>query len=69
MEVRVEDDGTGFDVEAVTGQDLGARGLGLHTLRERAQLVGGRIEIDSAPGVGTRVTIDLPRSSAAGDAG
>jgi signal transduction histidine kinase len=55
--VRVEDDGPGFDAEAV-----GARpaGFGLSSVQERLDLVGGRFEIESAPGQGTRVTLEVP---------
>lgn len=59
MEVR--DDGCGFDV-AVAGPRPGH--LGLVTMRERAEVAGGRLEIDSAPGAGTVVRVTLPRSGA-----
>ena len=53
---RVRDDGCGFDVEhPPTG------GLGLAGMRERAQLVGGELEIDSAAGHGTEVRLRIPR--------
>ena len=55
--IRVEDEGAGFDPASVNG---GSSSLGLSSMRERATLVGGRVEVDSAPGAGTRVTIDLP---------
>jgi signal transduction histidine kinase len=52
--VRVSDKGRGFDT-AVKGT-----GFGLAGIRERAGLLGGTAEIDSAPGVGTTVTARLP---------
>lgn len=55
--VRVEDDGVGFDVDARAGQPAG---FGLVGIRERLALIGGRFEIDSAPGRGTRVTLSVP---------
>jgi signal transduction histidine kinase len=55
--VRVEDDGTGFDVAAVSAAPVG---FGLSSIRERLRLVGGRFEVDSAPGAGTRVTVGVP---------
>ncbi|HEX8384904.1 MAG TPA: PAS domain S-box protein [Rubricoccaceae bacterium] len=55
--VRVEDDGAGFDVAAVAAR---AGGFGLPSVHERLRLVGGRFEVDSAPGAGTRVTLAVP---------
>jgi signal transduction histidine kinase len=52
--VRVSDKGRGFDT-AVKGA-----GFGLLGIRERAGLLGGTAEIDSAPGLGTTVTARLP---------
>jgi signal transduction histidine kinase len=58
-EVRVEiaDDGCGFDVG---GTLLGRDGFGLHTMQERLTLIGGTLQIDSAPGRGTRVVALVP---------
>lgn len=57
---QVADNGRGFDVEAVESS-YGSRGsLGLINLKERAQLVGGNISIESAPGQGTKVTLLVP---------
>ncbi len=57
---QVMDDGGGFDVKAVE-KDYGSRGsLGLLNLKERAELVGGTLNIESAPGRGTRVTLLVP---------
>jgi two-component system sensor histidine kinase UhpB len=49
--VSVEDDGRGFDVDDV----LSGNALGLFEMRERAIAAGGRLEIDSRPGAGTRI--------------
>ncbi len=56
--VRVEDDGAGFDTEAV--QAVGLGGFGLSSVRERLDFVGGRFEAESKPGRGTRVTLSFP---------
>lgn len=57
---RVDDDGSGFDVSA-TLADYSTRGsLGLLQMRESARLAGGRLEIDSSPGQGTRVRLWIP---------
>ncbi|MBM4421905.1 MAG: sensor histidine kinase [Chloroflexi bacterium] len=55
----VEDNGKGFDVGAALAQQE-SKHIGLRTLRERAELLGGLLLVDSTPGQGTRVEIDLP---------
>jgi two-component system nitrate/nitrite sensor histidine kinase NarX len=53
----IEDDGVGFDHAATSSsQD----GYGLFTMRDRAALLGGTVDIASAPGHGTRVTVTVP---------
>jgi signal transduction histidine kinase len=60
IRVEVEDTGVGFDP-----RDLGhSTGLGLRSVREWADLIGGRLSIDSAPGAGTRVALTLPADGA-----
>jgi two-component system, NarL family, sensor histidine kinase DevS len=54
FEVIVSDDGSGFDPEEVRS------GLGLRGMQERAELVGGKLEIRSAPGTGTTVALRIP---------
>jgi signal transduction histidine kinase len=54
--LEVDDDGHGFDPARTTGT-----GQGLRNLRERAESLGGRAEIDSTPGQGTRVRVTIPR--------
>jgi two-component system, NarL family, sensor histidine kinase UhpB len=54
VELRVSDDGRGFD-PAVRG-----RGLGLVGMAERARLVGGELDVRSAPGGGTTITLRVP---------
>lgn len=53
----VEDDGRGFDVEQAGD---GNSPLGLIGMRERAQIVGGNLEIESVPGHGTSVFVTVP---------
>ena len=54
----VEDDGLGFD-PALPGRAEFPR-FGLATMRERAESIGGQLRIDSSPGKGTRVTVEVP---------
>jgi signal transduction histidine kinase len=54
LQVLVEDEGAGFDVSAVR------TGAGLGGMRERVTILGGELEIVSAPGSGTRVSAQLP---------
>jgi len=57
---EVKDNGQGFDLEDVESS-YGSRGsLGMINLKERAELVGGTINISSVPGRGTRVTLLVP---------
>jgi PAS domain S-box-containing protein len=58
-QVTILDDGVGFDPALLTGADGQKYGLGF--MRERAQEVGGSVEIHSAPGAGTQVLICVPR--------
>jgi signal transduction histidine kinase len=58
--VEVEDDGIGFDLVAVTISPDSERGLGLMGMRERAELLGGQVDISTAPGYGTQVQIYVP---------
>jgi PAS domain S-box-containing protein len=56
----VEDDGSGFDVEAVMCEPIKKRGLGLLGMRERVALVDGTLNIEASPGVGTTVFVRIP---------
>ncbi len=56
----VEDDGCGFDAERLMNGPLGEHSLGLHGMRERAELVGGTLTVESAPGRGTSVFVEVP---------
>ncbi len=56
----VADDGTGFDL-AATRRD--SHRLGLTSMRERAEALGGTVHVDTAPGRGTRVTLEVPGAS------
>ncbi len=55
--LEVSDDGAGFDP---ADPGLRSRRLGLTSMEERARRLGGRLEIRSAPGAGTRVRLEAP---------
>ena len=55
LELRVRDDGQGFELDGVE------LGLGLNGMAERARLVGGSLSVDSRPGAGTSVVLEVPR--------
>ena len=59
VQAVIEDHGRGFDVAAVLDGPPSRR-LGLQGMRERATLVGGTVELESAPGAGTTVFVRLP---------
>ena len=59
--VSVEDDGSGFELtEALASPD--ADRLGLATMRERVEMLGGQIHFDSGLGRGTKISFELPVS-------
>ncbi len=62
VRLEVSDNGTGFAF-AEEG-----KGLGLSGMRERALLVGGTLEIDSRPGKGTSVVLEVPAGERTADA-
>lgn len=65
--LEIADNGVGFDPQAV-GSHYERRGsLGMINLRERTELVDGLLNIDSAPGRGTRVQVYIPLSPQAAD--
>ncbi len=60
VRITVEDDGAGFDPETIRPGTDARGGFGLFGVRERIEYLGGRLEIDSAPGRGTRATLVAP---------
>lgn len=59
VRVSVDDNGRGFDPDAVQQ----GTSLGLKLIRERAEMLGGNFEVDSAVGRGTRITFAVPARS------
>ena len=60
LTLAIVDDGVGFDVDAMS-----AEGLGLISMRERLEPLGGTLEIHSRPGTGTRLKVFVPSSPSA----
>jgi signal transduction histidine kinase len=59
LSVIVEDDGAGFDPAAVA-RDGTTPHLGLSGIRERLSLIGGTMVMESEPGCGTTIFINVP---------
>jgi signal transduction histidine kinase len=56
---RVEDDGEGFDPRAVE-EATPSWGVGLRSMRERLEMLGGSLRVESEPGAGTKVEMRVP---------
>ena len=65
--LEIEDDGVGFDVAAVNRTYEKRSSLGMVNLRERAELVSGLLNLQSAPGKGTKVLVYIPLTEEASD--
>jgi signal transduction histidine kinase len=60
LRLVVADDGIGFDLERLAEPD-GSRGWGLLSMTERAEAVGGHCRIETGPGQGTQVIVEVSR--------
>jgi signal transduction histidine kinase len=60
IQIGIEDDGVGCDISQVDSRMNKARGFGLFSIRERFNHLGGRVDVQSKPGEGTRVILLLP---------
>lgn len=67
LQVRISDNGQGFDVIKVTGIEESGRGRGVFSMKERVALLGGACKIESQPGRGTTVRAIVPISWGAED--
>jgi signal transduction histidine kinase len=57
--VRVKDNGKGFDPDAVIKSKKAGGGFGLMNMKERAELIGGKVEIVSSSGTGTELLLEI----------
>jgi signal transduction histidine kinase len=60
IKILVADKGTGFEPTKIQAREGRAGGFGLFSLRERLALLGGHMEVESAPGHGSRFTLIVP---------
>jgi signal transduction histidine kinase len=63
MLIQVVDDGKGFELSRLSPVNPRRGGFGLLSIRERLLRLGGSIDIESAPGAGTKITMRLPKNS------
>ncbi len=56
----IEDDGCGFDPGATHCRPAGDRSLGLLSMKERIELLGGTCQLESTPGIGTTMFCRVP---------
>jgi signal transduction histidine kinase len=59
LQLEIRDDGVGFDAEA-GARERGGRAQGLRNMRRRAELLKASLEVASAPGRGTRLSLTMP---------
>jgi len=60
IEIIIKDNGKGFDTSKLDGKSSKSRGFGLFSIRERLTHIGGRFDIESRKGRGTKVTLLSP---------
>jgi len=60
VRLKVTDNGKGFDPAALPATGSAQGGFGLAGMRERAHLLGGSLQVESSPNLGTSVTVEVP---------
>ena len=68
VRMQIKDDGKSFDVERVL-RFRRIRRLGLLGMRERVEMIGGRFMVESVPGQGTTIQVQIPFDNGAGNQG
>jgi len=59
VHIEVSDNGVGFDPDKMQDHEDSAGGFGLFSIHQRLAVLGGRLQVDSSPGKGTRMTIQV----------
>jgi PAS domain S-box-containing protein len=67
ISVLIQDDGKGFEVDEVLADRPKTRRFGLATIKERVQVIGGRLDLKSETGSGTQITFTFPVGGGEGD--
>ncbi len=60
IELKIKDNGMGFDLEQTLSSERARRGMGLDSMRERAELSGGAFAVESTKGKGTTIKVNWP---------
>jgi two-component system sensor histidine kinase DegS len=60
LKIIVSDNGSGFNVEAISKSPTNGGGFGLFSIKERMADLGGALEISSEPGHGTQAILSVP---------
>jgi signal transduction histidine kinase len=60
ISATIQDNGIGFEVDQILSSASEGKGVGLVAIRERVAVLDGRFDIHSAPGLGTRLSVQLP---------
>ncbi|HET7140971.1 MAG TPA: ATP-binding protein [Candidatus Limnocylindria bacterium] len=60
LQLEIADDGVGFDLADAAAREGSGRAQGLRNMRKRAELLGSQLDLQSAPGQGTRLSLTMP---------
>ncbi|MCX2679195.1 type IV pili methyl-accepting chemotaxis transducer N-terminal domain-containing protein [Galbibacter sp. EGI 63066] len=60
LSIIIDDNGKGFDIEKKKPRSKGEGGMGLTFMKERIKYINGRLFLNSNPGEGTRITLNIP---------
>lgn len=60
VNINIQDDGTGFDIKQANNNINNLKGLGLLGIKERITLIGGSMIVNSSPGSGTEIKLEVP---------
>jgi signal transduction histidine kinase len=64
LNFKIQDNGVGFNTDAVLNRSIDAGGLGIKGIRERVELIGGKLNLKSKPNKGTELWVSIPYGEA-----